>query len=80
MQSKPPLEQLEVASSHAVTCYLGEETNPHLTPTSFQEVVDSNSLLNAGEWSSLAQQGVTHTFASTLPSACATKAFSKVLL
>ncbi|KAK4818647.1 hypothetical protein QYF61_016618 [Mycteria americana] len=36
IQSKPPLEQLEAISSYPVTCYLGEETNTHLTTTSFQ--------------------------------------------
>lgn len=80
MQSKPPLAQPEVVSSHPVTCCLGEETNPRVTPTLFQEVVDSNSLLNAGEWSSLAHPGVAHSFASNLPSAHPTNAFSKVLL
>ncbi|KAK4822230.1 LOW QUALITY PROTEIN: hypothetical protein QYF61_011871 [Mycteria americana] len=36
IQSKPPLAQLEAISSHPITCYLGEETNPHLSTTSFQ--------------------------------------------
>lgn len=80
LNTKPTLAQLEVVSSHPNTYYLGDETNPHLTPTSFEEAVESNSLLNAGGWSSLAQQGVAHTFASNLPSAPATNAFSKVLL
>ncbi|KAK4825250.1 hypothetical protein QYF61_025649 [Mycteria americana] len=36
IQSKPPLVQLEVISSRLITCYLGEETDPHLSTTSFQ--------------------------------------------
>ncbi|KAK4810786.1 hypothetical protein QYF61_008758 [Mycteria americana] len=36
MQSKPPLAQLEAISSHPITCYLGKETDPHLSTTSFQ--------------------------------------------
>ncbi|KAK4820014.1 hypothetical protein QYF61_017393 [Mycteria americana] len=36
IQSKPPLAQLEAISSCLITCYLGEETNPHLSTTSFQ--------------------------------------------
>ncbi|KAK4811102.1 hypothetical protein QYF61_016388 [Mycteria americana] len=36
IQSKPPLAQLEAISSHPITCYLGEETDPHLYTTSFQ--------------------------------------------
>ncbi|KAK4816265.1 hypothetical protein QYF61_014337 [Mycteria americana] len=36
IQSKPPLQQLETISSSPITCYLGEETNPHLSTTSFQ--------------------------------------------
>ncbi|KAK4828289.1 hypothetical protein QYF61_024954 [Mycteria americana] len=36
IQSKPPLAQLEAISSHPITCYLGEETDPHLATTSFQ--------------------------------------------
>ncbi|KAK4806930.1 hypothetical protein QYF61_012651 [Mycteria americana] len=36
IQSKPPLVQLEAISSHPITHYLGEETDPHLTTTSFQ--------------------------------------------
>ncbi|KAK4816514.1 hypothetical protein QYF61_017614 [Mycteria americana] len=36
IQSKPPLVQLEAISSCPVTCYLGEETDPHLSTTSFQ--------------------------------------------
>ncbi|KAK4814264.1 hypothetical protein QYF61_012819 [Mycteria americana] len=36
IQSKPPLVQLEAISSCPITCYLGEETNPHISTTSFQ--------------------------------------------
>ncbi|KAK4830730.1 hypothetical protein QYF61_013180 [Mycteria americana] len=36
IQSKPPLAQLEAISSHPMACYLGEETNPHLSTTYFQ--------------------------------------------
>ncbi|KAK4825001.1 hypothetical protein QYF61_022947 [Mycteria americana] len=36
IQSKSPLAQLEAISSCPITCYLGEETDPHLTTTSFQ--------------------------------------------
>ncbi|KAK4828364.1 hypothetical protein QYF61_026086 [Mycteria americana] len=36
IQSKPPLVQLEAISSCPNTCYLGEETDPHLSTTSFQ--------------------------------------------
>ncbi|KAK4824235.1 hypothetical protein QYF61_012209 [Mycteria americana] len=35
-RSKPPVAQLEAISSHPITCYLGEETDPHLSTTSFQ--------------------------------------------
>ncbi|KAK4829714.1 hypothetical protein QYF61_006089 [Mycteria americana] len=38
IQSKPPLAQLEAISSCPITCYLGEETDPHL----------SNNLLSVG--------------------------------
>jgi len=44
IQSKPPLMQLEAISSHSITSYLGEETNTHLTPTSFQVVVESSKV------------------------------------
>ncbi|KAK4831704.1 hypothetical protein QYF61_018756, partial [Mycteria americana] len=36
IQSKPPLAQLEAISSCPITCYLGEETDPLLSTTSFQ--------------------------------------------
>ncbi|KAK4816506.1 hypothetical protein QYF61_017467 [Mycteria americana] len=44
IQSKPPLAQLEAISSHPVTCYLGEETDPHLSTTSFQVAVESDKV------------------------------------
>ncbi|KAK4830300.1 hypothetical protein QYF61_009805 [Mycteria americana] len=36
IQSKPPLAQPEAFSSCPITCYLGEETNTHLSADSFQ--------------------------------------------
>ncbi|KAK4829521.1 hypothetical protein QYF61_005160 [Mycteria americana] len=42
IQSKPPLAQLEAISSCPITCYLGEETDPHLSTTSFQVVEESD--------------------------------------
>ncbi|KAK4830604.1 LOW QUALITY PROTEIN: hypothetical protein QYF61_012030 [Mycteria americana] len=44
IQSKPALEQLEAISSCPIACYLGEETDPHLSTTSFQAVVESNKV------------------------------------
>ncbi|KAK4817052.1 hypothetical protein QYF61_026360 [Mycteria americana] len=44
IQSKPPLVQLEAISSCPITCYLGEEKDPHLSTTSFQAVVESNKV------------------------------------
>ncbi|KAK4829457.1 LOW QUALITY PROTEIN: hypothetical protein QYF61_004675, partial [Mycteria americana] len=44
IQSKPPLVQLEAISSHPITCYLGAETDPHLTTPSFQVVVESDKV------------------------------------
>ncbi|KAK4806181.1 hypothetical protein QYF61_001104 [Mycteria americana] len=41
IQSKPPLAQLEAISSCPITCYLGEETDPHLSTTSFQRAIRS---------------------------------------
>ena len=41
IQSKPPLAQLEAISSRPIAGYLGEETNTHLTTTSFQVDVES---------------------------------------
>ncbi|KAK4826030.1 hypothetical protein QYF61_003851 [Mycteria americana] len=39
IQSKPPLAQLEAISSRPITCYLGEETDPHLSTTSLQVIL-----------------------------------------
>ncbi|KAK4824540.1 hypothetical protein QYF61_016144 [Mycteria americana] len=36
IQSKPPLVQIEAIFSCPITCYLGEETDPHLSTTLFQ--------------------------------------------
>ncbi|KAK4825904.1 hypothetical protein QYF61_003399 [Mycteria americana] len=44
IQSKPPLAQLEAISSCPIACYLGEETDPHLSTTSFQVVVESEKV------------------------------------
>ena len=44
IQPKPPLTQLEAASSCSITTDLGEETNTHLAATSFQVVVESNKV------------------------------------
>ncbi|KAK4814532.1 hypothetical protein QYF61_022021 [Mycteria americana] len=44
IQAKPPLVQLEAISSCPITCYLGEETDPHLSTTSFQVVVESEKV------------------------------------
>ncbi|KAK4815148.1 hypothetical protein QYF61_017589 [Mycteria americana] len=44
IQSKPPLAQLEAISSRPITCYLGEETDPHLSTTSFQVAVESDEV------------------------------------
>lgn len=35
VQSKPPLVKLDPISSCPITSYLGEETNPHVSVTSF---------------------------------------------
>ncbi|KAK4815879.1 hypothetical protein QYF61_009930 [Mycteria americana] len=44
IQSKPPLAQLEAISSCPITCYLGEETDPYLSTTSFQVVEESDKV------------------------------------
>ncbi|KAK4824048.1 hypothetical protein QYF61_009639 [Mycteria americana] len=44
IQSKPPLAQLEAISSCPITCYMAEETDPHLSTTSFQAVVESDKV------------------------------------
>ena len=43
-QSKPPKKQLEAISSCPIAIYLGEETNTHLTTTSFQVFVANNKV------------------------------------
>ncbi|KAK4813748.1 LOW QUALITY PROTEIN: hypothetical protein QYF61_023684 [Mycteria americana] len=44
IQSKPLLTQLEAISSHPITSYLGEETDPHLSTPSFQVAVESDEV------------------------------------
>ncbi|NXR95271.1 PA24B phospholipase, partial [Hypocryptadius cinnamomeus] len=44
IQFKPLWAQLKPISSCLITCYLEEETNPHLSTTSFQEVVKSDKV------------------------------------
>jgi len=44
IQSKSPLVQLEAISSCPITGYPEEETNTHLSTTSFQAVVESNKV------------------------------------
>ncbi|KAK4823878.1 hypothetical protein QYF61_007826 [Mycteria americana] len=44
IQSKLPLAQLEAISSCPITCYLGEETDPHLSTASFQAVVENDEV------------------------------------
>ncbi|KAK4825306.1 LOW QUALITY PROTEIN: hypothetical protein QYF61_026657 [Mycteria americana] len=44
IQSKPPLAQLEAISSCPLPCYLGEETDPHLSTASFQVAVESDKV------------------------------------
>ncbi|KAK4831481.1 hypothetical protein QYF61_017982 [Mycteria americana] len=44
IQSKPPLVQLEAISSCPIARDLGEETDPHLSTTSFQAVVESDEV------------------------------------
>ncbi|KAK4814157.1 hypothetical protein QYF61_009975 [Mycteria americana] len=44
IQSKPPLVQLEAISSCPMAYYLGQETDPHLSTTSFQVAVESDKV------------------------------------
>jgi len=44
IRSKPPPAQPEAVSSHPIASYLGEDTNAHLTTTSFEVVVESNKV------------------------------------
>lgn len=39
-----PLPTFEAAICHPITSYLGEETNSHLTTTSFQVLVESDKV------------------------------------
>jgi len=41
IESKPRLAQPEAISSRPTTCYVGEETDSHLTTASFQVVAES---------------------------------------
>ena len=47
VQSESPLTQLEAIASHSTTRNLGEETNTHLTTTSFQVVVESDNIVES---------------------------------
>ncbi|KAF4793078.1 hypothetical protein TURU_114682 [Turdus rufiventris] len=40
VQPEPSLAQLEAIFSHPITCYLGEEANPHLATSFFQAVAE----------------------------------------
>ncbi|KAK4815671.1 hypothetical protein QYF61_005417 [Mycteria americana] len=44
IQAKSPLVQLEAISSHPMACYLGKETDSHLSTTSFQVAVESDKV------------------------------------
>ena len=44
IRSKSPLVQLEAIASHAITCYLGKETDTHLATAYFEVVVESNKV------------------------------------
>ena len=48
IQSKPPLTQLGAIPSYPIASYLGEETNTHLTTTSFQVAVESDKVASRG--------------------------------
>ena len=43
IQPKPPLVQPEALSFCPIACYLGEETNTHLTTASFQVLIESET-------------------------------------
>lgn len=56
VQSKPPMVPLEAISSWPVACFLGEETDPHLTTMSFQVALREwwgNPCLFAAMWISI---------------------------
>ena len=40
-QSEPPLVVLEAVPSSPIMCYMGEETDPHLTTNTLQVIVES---------------------------------------
>ena len=44
IHSKPPLVQLKAVPSCPITCYLGRETDTHITTTSFQVVVERDKV------------------------------------
>ena len=44
IQPEPPLTQLEATPSGPIASYTGEESDPHLTTTSFQEAVESSKV------------------------------------
>ncbi|TRZ18534.1 hypothetical protein HGM15179_008589 [Zosterops borbonicus] len=44
IQYKPLLKQLQAIISCPITCYLGEQSDPHLATTSFQVAVESNNV------------------------------------
>ena len=48
LQPESPMVQLEAIFSHAITSYLGEEADPHLTTTSFQAIRSLLILLFSG--------------------------------
>ncbi|KAK4826779.1 hypothetical protein QYF61_011428 [Mycteria americana] len=67
IQSKPPLVQLEAISSRPITCYLGEETDPHLATISFQVVVESDKVSPQPPFSALWDVVGRHAGALTAP-------------
>ncbi|KAK4821882.1 hypothetical protein QYF61_004398 [Mycteria americana] len=58
IQSKPPLAQLEAISFRPITCYLGEETDPHLSTTSFQGIAGESEPGISG-WKGLLEEPTT---------------------
>lgn len=44
IQSELPLVQHETISSHPISCYLGEETDSHLSITSVEVVAETNNI------------------------------------
>ncbi|KAK4818847.1 hypothetical protein QYF61_020066 [Mycteria americana] len=78
IRSKPRLAQLKAISSRPITCYLGGETDPHLSTTSFQDKSHLPSWSpghTAGSYSGSCQPTPTGpflpgSFPATLPQAC----------